>query len=116
MDSNKLDDLFESIQIGHKNAINPPKELEEEFAKYIEEKNNKGDIILHGKKGYYRPNPLDKYDAKEFDAFIAAEYDKANVIIERCIAMNTTYQAVLDKMIDAWGASLYDREKSECYI
>ena len=93
---------FKSIGIGRENAYIPPKSIEKEFSDLVNIQNSKGDVIINLGDGYYRPNPLSDQGDEEFNAYLTQEYERANVIINKCIMMRNTYNSIIKQIMKSW--------------
>lgn len=102
----ELEEFFNSIKIGHKNASIPPKRISKYIDNFIDNKNRIGRaLIIKTEKGYYSPNPLDPVDEEEFYQYISEEYDRANSIIEKCNIMQSNYNRIARYVINQWEES-----------
>ena len=93
---------FKSIGIGRENAYTPPKSIEKEFSNLVDVQNVKGDVIINLGEGYYRPNPLSNKGDEEFNAYLAQEYERADAIVNKCIAMRNTYNSIIQHIMKSW--------------
>lgn len=93
---------FKSIGIGRENAYTPPKSIEKEFANLVDVQNAKGDVIINLGEGYYRPNPLSNKGDEEFNTYLTQEYERADAIVNKCIAMRNTYNSIIQHIMKSW--------------
>lgn len=94
---------FDSIPIGHKNAIKPNKDIISMFQDYVDKRNTAGDVVISTKDGrYFRPFPFDATDSKMFSSYIESEYNRADAIIEKCAAMQETYSMIEEVVAKQW--------------
>lgn len=93
---------FKSIGIGKENAYTPPKSIAKEFSDLVNIQNSKGDVIINLGEGYYRPNPLSNKGDEEFNAYLTQEYERADAIVNKCIAMRNTYNSIIQHIMKSW--------------
>ena len=96
-----MQQAFKSIGIGE-NGLYPPKSIAKEFSDLVNIQNSKGDVIINLGEGYYRPNPLSNKGDEEFNTYLTQEYERADAIVNKCIAMRNAYNSIIQHIMKSW--------------
>lgn len=94
MDEIRARQHFNKIPDGHEKPLQRPVDAstDRRFRELVEEANKSGDCIINVGNGYYRPNPNDPVDVKEFQEYLSKDRHRAREINYKCFRMRMSFE------------------------
>lgn len=85
---------FDRIPDGHDNPLKRPADryTDRALRRMVEDANNKGDCIINVGGGYYRPQPNNEVDTKEFHEYMNTELSRARNINVKRVRMKEAFK------------------------